>query len=292
MKTKYQLFVLCLIIGFLSVQAQDILPCKGKRVRISELSILGGVISEFTPRVNEDVPLNILPVSSLLKMDSYVQDNVGFIGRENVSALFGIQFADKHNVEQKYFVLRFGLGYYVGSYMKNNLFVEERNTYDSLVETNETAFLDSVSYRQIDSKYTYDMLRIDGSFLLRTNTPSHWTLFAGLGFTSGVSINANAEVTTHRYLTTEKRYGNQYSVELTNQEISIEKEGRDLGNVFAYSVYVPIGVDFRIGDNHPLWKSSHLFYEFRSGMNYTNRKGMSSKSSIFLHHSFGFKLML
>lgn len=289
---KKQLFYLLLFVGIISAHAQDSLTPRIKRVRISEVAVQGGILSKFNPVLNEDAPSNILPVSTMLKMNSFVTDNIDFIGNNNVSALIGIQFADKRNLENKYFVMRLGIGFYNGSYTKNNLFVEDRNTYDSLIESNQTTFLDSVTYRYLDSKYSYQMLRMDGSFLVKTNLPSRWTFFAGLGFTYGVTINSDAETLTRRTLSTEKRYGENYSLKNSNQDISIVNENRDLENIFSYSVYVPVGVDFRIGNNHSLWKKSHLFYEFRSGMNYTNREGMSPQSSVYLHHSFGLKYTL
>ncbi len=278
--------------GFISAYAQDSITSKFSRVRIGEVSIQAGVASKFTPKYNKDAPLIILPISSSLNMDSYVDRNVDFIGDKNLSVLLGIQFADKRNLENKYFVMRLGIGFYNGSYTKNNLFVEDRKTYDSLIESNGTVFLDSVNYRYMESKFSYQMLRMDGSFLFKTNMPSHWTLFGGLGFTGGISMNTNAEIRTYRYLSMENRYGERYVEKKTIQEISNVVENRDLGSVLSYSVYVPVGVDFRIGNNHPLWKKSHLFYEFRSGMNYTNREGISPQSSVFLHHSFGLKFTL
>jgi hypothetical protein len=56
------------------------------------------------------------------------------------------------------------------------------------------------------------------------------------------------------------------------------------------SIYLPMGIDFRIGKNRPFWKQTHLFYELKPSMNLTAIQNSSTLITGVFQHGLGLRV--
>ncbi|MBI3503021.1 MAG: hypothetical protein HY063_14620 [Bacteroidetes bacterium] len=98
-------------------------------------------------------------------------------------------------------------------------------------------------------------IRLNGSLIYRTNPARHFSFYTGAGITAGISINKTVIDKQIIYDDT------SYDSVSEKQEIWRNK------NSFGGSFFIPMGVDWRMGNKRNFWKHSHLFYEVRVGAN-------------------------
>src|SRR5690606_33840629 len=132
--------------------------------------------------------------------------------------------------------------------------------YDTLTssQTGQVVYIDSVYTQNYSMDYVSEQLRLDGSVIFRTNPEGRWSLYAGIGFTVGLSVNATTEIYYSKYGRIETRYPNgqtshSYQYYYPGSYISKTETFRNKTN-FSVSPYIPMGVDFRIGKKREFWK--------------------------------------
>jgi hypothetical protein len=211
------------------------------------------------------------------------------------SVLLGFQFSDNEKTSYKSNPsLRLGISYFNGTTLAGNFYREDRKPYDTLASTNsgQMAYIDSIFSQNYFMIYSSEQLRFDGSFIFRTNPEARWSLFAGIGATIGLSINANTEILYNKSDRTETRLanGNNYS-SYGNFSSNIYKSETFINNtVLGASTYIPMGIDFRIGKKKEFWKMTHLFYELRPNFNYSSIPELGSLTNAFIQHGLGLRV--
>ena len=211
------------------------------------------------------------------------------------SVLLGLQFNDK----QKTFyegnpLLRVGISYISGTTLTGGLFDEVRKPYDTLTssQTGQTVYIDSINTKNYSMSYTSEQLRLDGSLIFRTNPESRWSIFTGMGITAGVSFNANTNIYYNSNGKAEARYanGNSFSSYGYSSSANIKTEKfRNKTNI-GLSIYIPLGIDFRIGKKREFWKRTHLFYELRPGINVTSIPELRPITTASVQHGLGLRV--
>ncbi|MFM2206212.1 MAG: hypothetical protein RL213_187 [Bacteroidota bacterium] len=168
-------------------------------------------------------------------------------------------------------VLRIGVSNVIQSgLMTRSGFLSESFPYDTLVssQTGESFFVDSTYYQQFDFRYGNKQLRLDINLLYRLHPEKRWTLQGGIGVTAGYSYAAS---TVLEYSASEGGSpGWNYNDSpiympwgYRNDRGEREVEKFDGKNGFGASVYVPLGIDFRVGKKREFWKPIHLYFETR-----------------------------
>ena len=270
-----------------------------KRISISEFYLQTGLlyerveqgsVSDFKKLANQSVLLN----NNLANYNNFS----GSILQANtfLSAMVGIKFRNKEKTDYRTNpVVRLGISYFSSSHLSGALGNSERNTYDSLTsgKTGETVYLDSVTRSFYRMYYASDQLRLDGSIIFRTNPEARWSLFTGIGFNVGFSINSNTEIYSTKFNDTEIRrevgsrtfssFSSNYSENNGKSERFINKTN------IAFSTFIPMGIDFRIGKTSEFWKRIHLFYEARPGINVTLIPELHTITNVSLQQGIGLK---
>jgi hypothetical protein len=59
---------------------------------------------------------------------------------------------------------------------------------------------------------------------------------------------------------------------------------------FSTSIFIPMGVDFRMGKNREFWKRLHLYYEMKPSITYTAIPELKRITTVNLINSFGIKV--
>lgn len=275
MKTSKKIAAIILLTSCFSAFAQEQTLKPIKRVSVNDFYVLpgfmmqgisGGTVADFK---------KLAPQSTLLTnnfSDFNQSGGFGFSGNASLSMMLGIQFSNKEKTSYKKSpLLRLGLSYFSGAGFSANLYKTTTKPYDTLSsqQTGQTVYKDSVINRNYYMNYTSQQVRLDASLIFRTNPEARWSLFAGVGITAGISINARTDISYYADSRTQERNsGNSSSNSYYNNSSGNYKSESFVNTTnFGASVYVPMGLDFRLGKKNEFWKRMHLFYEARPGVN-------------------------
>lgn len=303
MKTSNLLSAVILVTVSFSVFGQEQQPKTLKRIIIHDLYIQAGLFSERNTNGALTDFKTLAPQSVLLNnnLTDYSQSG-GFSLTSNTtfSAMLGLQFSDKQKTAYKTNpLLRLGISYFSGTSLTVSLYKVDRKTYDTLrsAQTGQTVYLDSVTTKSYGMNYSSEQLRFDGSLIFRTNPEARWSLFAGIGITAGLSINAYTDIYYSKFDRIETRYPNgnnsssyYFSSYYYSGTDNHKTEKYRNKNNFGLSTYIPMGIDFRIGKKREFWKRTHLFYELRPGINITSIPELRTITNASIQHGFGLRV--
>lgn len=279
--------------------SQDATTSGVKRFRINEFQLLTGTFLSNDYSVTLDEFRQLAPNSEVLKSNfagysSYNGANFMSNRRSTFSALLGIQLSNKD--KSGYMdnpLLRVGVSYISGQSFSRTYYNSQRKAFDTFIssQTGEMIFRDSVDSHSAGMTYSSDQLRIDASFIYRTNPQARWSLSAGFGVSAGVSISARTRVYEYNGSYTEIRYPNyqSYSSYYFMHSSGEEQEYRNKAN-FGASAYIPLGVNFRIGKNREFWKRVNLFYEMRPGISISSVPELRTETAASMQQGLGLRV--
>ncbi|MBX2971117.1 MAG: hypothetical protein KF803_17250 [Cyclobacteriaceae bacterium] len=278
---------------------QEQQPTKIKKIRIHDVSIQAGSFSYPGTKAGLADFKTLFPETVLLNnnvADFSQSSSFNLISNSLFSALLGFQLSDKQNSQYKPNpVLRFGISYFSGSMLQGGLFKMESKPYDTLTssQTGQAIYIDSVYSQNYSMDYTSKQFRLDASLIFKTNPQARWSLYAGIGLTAGVSINAHTEVYYSKYGYTQSRYPNGRTSYVHFYQSSYTSKTETFRNKtnFAASTYLPMGIDFRIAKKGELWKRVHLYYELRPSVNMTSIAELRMITDTNLQHALGLRIL-
>lgn len=267
-----------------------------QKIKVSEVSIALGAYGESNPSATVNDFYALAPNSQLLPGDlndykKYYDfsSNGGFTS----SILLGFQFLSKDENEYKANpLLRVGLTFKSGDLISASTFKETRTTIDTLVSqsSGQKYPLDSVSYESYGLYYRSQQIKLDASLIFRTNPKARWFLFGGFGGTIGTTINNKTTINYHQYDYTSKKNEDVLFFPNNPSNHSSKNESFVNQNSMVYSIYVPLGVDFRISNNNEFWKRIHLFYEMQPAVNFTPVPELKTFNNIAFQNNLGIKI--
>lgn len=258
------------------IKAQEQAPVKIKRMAIHDFYVQPGMVLQGNANANLADFQKMAPQSSILKTDlsGYTKSGgFGFDADAMLTVLMGIQFSDKQRTAyKKNPLLRLGISYLSGGIINGYFNQNMTKPYDTLTssQNGQVLYRDSIINRSVSMNYRSQQIRLDASFIFRTNPEARWSLYAGIGLTAGVSLNASTNISYNSSNTISNDnnnnnggfFGNYYSGS-SNYRTESYKNATNIGA----SVYIPMGVDFRLGRKREFWKRTHLFYEARPSIN-------------------------
>jgi hypothetical protein len=294
------IFTIIIVIISLGAKAQGLSQLKPvKRLKLCSASLNAGAIIETNIKETPEDFQKLAPNSNLLTANSIKKYDAitGYktFGSSTISSntiatvMLGFKFGNKNKTDYitKY-LLRVGASYFSETNLSANFFTTETSTYDTLVSllSQQAVYLDSVSRKYYSMTYVSNQLRLDISLLLRSNPYERWSLYTGIGLTAGTSIKAKTTINYEQKDALESRYQNGTNyVTIIKEEFKTESF-KNKSNIIA-SLYVPLGADFRIGNNSEFWKRSHIFYELRPSFNITQIPELRTIANIGFMHGLG-----
>ncbi|MFM2135218.1 MAG: hypothetical protein RL021_618 [Bacteroidota bacterium] len=197
-------------------------------------------------------------------------------------------------------VLRVGVSHHIHSdLLSQSGFREERFPYDTLIstQTGTQYYTDSVHYEQYRFTYGNRQLRVDGNLLFRLHPEKRWVLQGGIGMSLGYSYSSTCEL---EYRTRDDAgggygyfgpswYSGAYD-QIGNQQK--DREEFENSNVFGGGIYVPLGLDFRVGKRRDFWKPIHFYFESRPGIEFNAIPGKGLQVSVSSSAGFGLRVDL
>ena len=107
-------------------------------------------------------------------------------------------------------------------------------------------------------EYSSQNIMLDASFIFRTDAEARWSLYGGIGASFGVNLNPRVDIFYNTFNFPET--SNNDIPEVYYSDFASETYSTELG--ITRGLYLPGGVDFRLGNN-PFWHRTHLVYELR-----------------------------
>jgi hypothetical protein len=252
---------------------------------------LYGSLPDFQLLAPNSVLLNKYSSTFPTSNNYYFQDGYNSM----FSVLLGFKFSDQQKTHYKKNIqLRLGITYYSNSVLSYGLNSRETIPFDTLTstQTGATLFIDSVISRSLEMSYETEQLRIDASLIFRSNPEARWSIYSGIGVTAGMSFNAKTYIFYSKTEQIESQepyhYSNNYNY---NNGIS-ESEMITNKNNFAFSAFIPLGIDFRIGKKRDFWKRIHLFYEIRPTLNILFIPELGTMTNTFAQQGLGIRIAL
>ncbi|NEN25031.1 hypothetical protein G3O08_16135 [Cryomorpha ignava] len=257
------------------------------RIAVSEVTIMGGVMS--LPSYGNTITMfkTLAPNSDILAGDLSKYSN-SFEPTNHALGVFNtyvsLQFNGKDGAEKRNPLLRLGITYQGGQRLTKNLKFETRTPYDTLVssQTGTNTYIDSIYTSTIEMRYRTSQVLADVAVIWRTNPEFLWSLYGGLGFAGGISLDNRTTVTRTESNNTSNGRGNYYPNEGNNEIIKND-------NGYSALAYLPLGVGVGMGRTG-FWKTLLFVIEMRPGISIMSIPELETNVTAVFPVSFGWKV--
>lgn len=304
-----------MILSSFELYAQKNSSKPNKKLVLDEVSFLPGIYLKQNMNPTLSDMKTLAPGSELLKndftgfstfnYDFYSQGNQTYIGREplnerlesspSLSMMVGLKVNNSAGSNLKGVKnLRLGLNYIHNTGMSISYYKTERKTYDKFTssQTGRTVYLDSVTTDRYNLRYQAQELRFDVSYLYRSNQNRPLSFFTGIGITGGITFNSHTDIRYFKSRGEEVHFDINDRDELYSSYLSTEEGTHEFfrnKSSFGASVYVPVGVDLRLGHKKELWKHMHVFYEARPMLNLSSIPELRTYFGVGIQHGLGLR---
>jgi hypothetical protein len=301
MKTKQHIiFTLISVLSMAPANAQD---TSRQRRGLSDLYIQNGIIVSRSMTVDINDFRQLAPGSEILKnnFNGYSPyNNYDVIYNDhNVDAGFAFTALlakdlcnRRTGISNPNRQLRIGVTYISQTGFSNTLRKESHHIYDTVSTPQGNLYYDSVETKTLHMKYGSEQLRLDVSFIFKTDANARWSLYGGIGLSTGMSLNSFIQIDqqTSNYIQTR---GALIGFGYLNQgSYNSQVETFRMKSNYGVTAYVPLGVDFRMGRKKPFWKRLHLYMEMRPGVSMLTVQGLPSFTTGQMHNAFGLRVRL
>ncbi len=285
--------IILLNTALLQAQSDKIKPIKYVKVSSVYAQIGAMPLLPNTSTVKEFDAL--APQSELMKkINNIVTNNNYFYVHlgTSFSALASFKFANKNKTgykENREF--RLGISSYHVFKKSMDANTQSAQRVDTIISSQTgTRYIDSVTYKSYNLNYRNMQIRLDGAFIFRTNPASRWNLYGGIGLTFGISINAHTTITENLYSSNQVTgtYNYSYQSISNNPKTEIFNNKKSLNG----SVYIPLGIDFRLGRSKEPWSKTHLYIELRPSLEFINIPELKTYIYDAVQASFGFRVRI
>ncbi len=239
------------------------------------------------------------PSSDLLKRDysQFGSDGYNWAGFGSFEAMLSFKMRNKEKSGYGNSSLRLGVGYSTGSSFSSSFFDDERSPYDTLTssQTGNHIFVDSVTNRYLNVNYFSDYVRLDVAYIIRTGGNTHWSLYGGFGIRGSLGFNGYTSVEYVEFKGTEMErqdFNGYYPFGSDYEQTTSERETFSEGSSFGGAMYIPLGIDVKLGKTNDFWKRIHLFAEGRPGLDFQKVPNLDVETKAFLQGGVGVRVTM
>lgn len=273
-------FILLLLLGG-GMQAQEIPkePAK-KKTKIDHLQIsLGGELSTAPLLMSQADFMKLAPNTQLYPSGPVDDIRMGMMTSWNAS-LFNIQLGGSPVLKESgekstHRAWRVGL---MGQSFRSNLYstiIKNSHRVDTLFQGSGGSiygFIDSTERAFSNGYYQATTIKVDLAHIWSTGLDKRFNLYTGLGLNAGINLSPRTEIVNSRWSSADvvgidgqmiSSSGSYYSNYDFQRETFRNRTGA------AASVYLPIGLDFRVGQKRAYLKNLHVFSELRPTLHWT-----------------------
>jgi hypothetical protein len=273
-----------LTVFFLFVSTALLAQEKSGCMQLTEAQVLiGSNLSQVETMSLTDFKM-LAPSSSIL-----AKDYTGFSSNyynstytnPSFTGLLGFTFKNKPNP-----LLRLGLGYSTRTLGTGSNSRYESFPYDTLTsgQTGQQIFLDSTHTQYMYGAYQATYLSLDASLIFRTKPAARWSIYGGIGVNVGMAFNGFLNVHYH-----DEHYASSGNYDQSNW--THEQERFTQKTHVASTVYIPMGLDFRLGKKREFMNRLHLFAEVRPSMTITSIPSLKTQLTPNITSSLGLRIV-
>ncbi len=228
-------------------------------------------LSSYSKNKSLNNDMNMGPHSGTIQNNIYA----------SVTLMAGLKFK-----KMEHSSLRVGIGYVSGENLSSNYLLETTSIYDTLtsIKTGQKIYAKAKNVDEYAMKNTYEQLRLDVSYLLKAKLGKRFSFYSGIGATAGVSFNNVTEIEHNNHMIYDGYKDNTFT---TGTEAFQNK------NAGAYSAYIPLGLNLRLGGNRcEFFKRISIFAESRPTVNFINIPELKSYTFVSLQNGIGLRVKL
>ena len=217
--------------------------------------------------------------------------------RPEVSGIHGlyvsIQFRDEPlNGFLRQPVLRVGFTYMNTSNLGAVFSRYTTTPYDTLTssQTGNQVFVDSVFNQNINMNYQTQQLRLDGALIFQTSDKYRFSFHTGIGVSLGTAISSRTTINYWEEKYTSNNGGESFSYYTYGEGSAMKTETFKNKNGFAFTGYIPVGFNVRLGKNREFWKHLNVYAEMRPGLYVTAIPELATQTNFGLTSNLGLKI--
>ncbi len=267
-----------------------------KKINICDIYISTG-INAMLDQYGSLADFKTIAPQSLLLNNSFAgfstNSGISMSGNLQFSAKLGINFINKNKTHVKENMqLQLGIMYSSFNVLSNGYYRDNRTPADTLTSSsgNQTIYLDTVVREGYNLNVFSNQLRLDAACIFRTIQALRWSLHGGIGFNVGFGLENYFLINYFKNTTVEPDYNSSSGSVSTNglySDFYNTYEYFNAGPSFGGSLYLPFGLDFRIGKRREFLKHLHLFIEARPSINMLVMSGVKTVIAEGLVTNFG-----
>lgn len=151
-------------------------------------------------------------------------------------------------------------------------------------------YVDSLHTSSYNAHYRGNFFRVDGSMVWSTDEVKRFSFYTGAGLTLGTLFNAKTTVNHWENVNARYNYSDGthsgnigYSNHVRESESFASKGG------FYSSIYLPIGLNLRLGKTNPFWSHASIYTEWRPSVVFQSYAGTGFKTLFGVSHTWGFR---
>ncbi|MFY7989158.1 MAG: hypothetical protein ACOVO3_00400, partial [Fluviicola sp.] len=110
-----------------------------------------------------------------------------------------------------------------------------------------------------------------------------WSFYGGIGLQAGLLFNQQIQL-TRMEIFSESGLSN-------TMDVQVEQRSYRMNTGLSSTLYLPLGIDFRVGKKRPLWQQVHLVYELRPSLSFQTMSSVSLVSPGLSQH-FGLRITI
>jgi hypothetical protein len=144
----------------------------------------------------------------------------------------------------------------------------ESHVVDTLIssQNGSMAFVDSTISRNVFGNYDNQQIRIDAAYVWEMNAGERWAFSAGAGLSFGLSYQSKTSLHYAEYTNSYAGYGSYAG----NQTTTLESESYKSPMTWGANIYVPLGINFRLGTKRAFWKPWMIYSELRPQLSFNS----------------------
>jgi len=260
-----------IFLGFLGASISSF-----SQIKLTQVHLSSGAYRQFgfTPsNITDFAPL--APGSSILLKDfSNYESSMGYynfnypfgMGMQNTSSFQSLQVG--LSLPKCQGTLRLGISNFSNQLMSAYGSYYESHVVDTLIssQNGSMTFVDSTISRNVYGNYNNQQIRIDAAYVWETNAGERWAFSAGAGLSFGLSYQSQTSLHYAEYTNSYQGYGSYAG----NQTTTLESETYKNPMAWGANIYVPLGINFRLGTKRAFWKPWMIYSELRPQLSFNS----------------------
>lgn len=142
----------------------------------------------------------------------------------------------------------------------------------------EVLLTDSIALSQYSLNWDADLLQLHIGWIIRSD-PKRWlSFYTGIGFCGGFGYNGVIEMNHNHYsylYHSSAQSGMNYSS--NHEQISLVEEKYRAPGFTSFGIYMPVGMNLRLGTRNNVFKHLALFGEYNGAILFVSPKGLNTK---------------